>query len=171
MKKMKKLIALFASALLCVGLCFAADPVEGFWISYDEKTSEATAGWKIWVENGKVFGTILSTKGYSLDAKADGTKGKGPYDDFPQKGTMCEMTTVGTTWIYNLSKVDEGRWSKGKIVDPSDGNRYNCKMTFHKADGKKYKEDTLEMRGEIGLGIGRSQFWLKATEKAASALR
>ena len=168
---MKKLLALITTALLCVGLCFAKDPVEGFWISYDEKTNEATAGWKVWVENDKVYGTILSTKGYPLDAKATGTKGKGPYDDFPQKGTMCEMTTVGTTWIYDLTKTSEGNWSKGRIVDPSDGNRYKCKMTFHKADGKKFAKDTLEMRGEIGMGIGRSQYWLGATEAEASALR
>ena len=44
---MKKLFALVATALLCAGLCFASDPVEGFWISYDEKTNEATAGWKV----------------------------------------------------------------------------------------------------------------------------
>ena len=84
---------------------------------------------------------------------------------------MCEMKTVGTTWIYDLTKTSEGNWSKGKIVDPSDGNRYKCKMTFHKADGKKYAKDTLEMRGEIGMGIGRSQYWLGATEAEASALR
>jgi uncharacterized protein (DUF2147 family) len=167
----KKLFALLVAALLCTGVCFAQDPVEGYWISYDEKTQEPTAGWKIWVEDGKLFGTILSTKGFPLDGKADGTKGKGPYDDFPQKGEMCEMTTVGTTWIYNLVKISDGVWAKGKIVDPSDGNRYKCKITFHKADGKKYLVDTLEMRGEIGMGIGRSQFWKKATEAEASALR
>jgi len=27
--------------------------------------------------------------------------------------------------------------------------------------------DTLEMRGEIGMGIGRSQYWLSATEEEA----
>ncbi|NLC92442.1 MAG: DUF2147 domain-containing protein [Treponema sp.] len=172
---MKKLFVLFATLLVCSCMCFAeeatVDPAEGYWLSFDEKTKEVTAGWKIWVEDGKLFGTIMSTKGFPLDGKADGTKGKGPYSDFPQKGEMCEMTTVGTTWIYNLEKASDGNWSKGKIVDPSDGNRYKCKITFHVADGKKYAVDTLEMRGEIGMGIGRSQFWTKATAEEASALR
>lgn len=64
----------------------------------------------------------------------------------------------------------EGKWANGYIIAPSDGKRYKCRITFHKADGKKYKGDTLEMRGEVGP-FGRSQFWKKATEAAASALR
>jgi uncharacterized protein (DUF2147 family) len=48
---------------------------------------------------------------------------------------------------------------------------YKCKITFRPTDGKKYKVDTLEMRGEIGLGIGKSQYWTKATKEQASALR
>lgn len=168
---MKRFLALFINLLVCVGLCFANDPVEGFWISYDDKTNEATAGWKIWEENGKLFGTILSIKGYPQDIKSFGTKGKGPYDDFPIKGVMSEMPTVGTPWIYNLTKSSEGKWANGRIIDPNDGNRYKCIITYHKADGKKYKANTLEMRGEIGLGIGRSQYWSQSTEAEASSLR
>ena len=37
-------------------------------------------------------------------------------------------------------------------------------------DGKKYKVDTLEMRGSIGP-FGRSQYWKKSTQADASALR
>ncbi|HBD68596.1 MAG TPA: DUF2147 domain-containing protein, partial [Treponema sp.] len=57
---MKKFIALLAVLLVGAGICFAADPAEGYWISYDEKTNEATAGWRIWVENGVLKGEILS---------------------------------------------------------------------------------------------------------------
>ena len=41
-----------------------------------------------------------------------------------------------------------------------------------KKDGRlsKYKEDTLEMRGEIGLGIGRIQFWTKTSLEEISNL-
>jgi len=39
---MKKGIALLLCALIFTGLCFASDPVEGFWISYDDKTGKAT---------------------------------------------------------------------------------------------------------------------------------
>lgn len=169
-QKMKKMLVLILTLFICVGFGFAKDPVEGCWLSYDGGT-EPTAGWKIWEENGKLFGTILSLKGYPIDVKAFGTKGKGPYDDFPVKGNMYEMMTVGTPWIYDLTKTSRGCWAYGRIVDPSSGSRYKCKITFHKADGKYYKKDTLEMRGEIGLGIGKSQYWIKATEEEASSLR
>ena len=80
------------------------------------------------------------------------------------------LRSVGTTWIWDLSKAGEGKWSGGYIIDPGDGKRYACEITFHKADGKKYKADTLEMRGKVGP-FGRSQFWKSATEAEASALR
>lgn len=168
---MKKGILIAVCFLFLCGLCFAADPVEGCWISYDEKTGKATAGWTIYEKNGKLFGEILSVAGYSKDTKAFGCKGKGPYDDFPYTGALEEMPLCGTTWIYDLTKNKSGQWSGGRIIDPNDGNRYKCKITFRAADGKKYKVDTLEMRGEIGLGIGRSQYWQKATKEEASALK
>ena len=81
------------------------------------------------------------------------------------------MHVVGTTWIWDLVQKSEGKWEKGYIIDPNDGNRYKCRITFHAADGsKKYPVDTLEMRGEIGP-FGRSQFWKSATEEEAKGLR
>mgnify|MGYP000918299478 CR=1 FL=1 len=161
-------IKLLAFVFICCALsCFAKDPAEGFWISYDEKTGEATAGWEIKVVDGILMGTITNVPGYSNDEVAFKTKGKGPYKDFPVPGEMHKMKTVGTPWIYNMKKVSEGKWAGGSIVDPNDGNKYKCKIIFHAADGKKYKVDTLEMRGEIGMGIGRSQYWLSATEEEA----
>ncbi|GHV83673.1 hypothetical protein AGMMS50212_10130 [Spirochaetia bacterium] len=60
---MKKIIALIIVALLAAGVCFAADPVEGYWISYDEKTNQPTAGWQIYNENGFLYGKIVSVYG------------------------------------------------------------------------------------------------------------
>ena len=166
---MKKIIAIFAILLLAGTLCFAADPAEGFWISVDEKTNEDTAGWKIWQEGGKLNGMILSVADKPQDEKATGGKGKA-YDNFMKGADVSTLTVVGTTWIWDLTKQGDGKWANGYIIDPSDGKRYKCRITFHKADGKKYKEDTLEMRGEVGP-FGRSQFWKASTEAAASALR
>jgi uncharacterized protein (DUF2147 family) len=73
--------------------------------------------------------------------------------------------------LFGLRQEKEGQWSGGNIINPEDGNMYKCKIIFHKANGTKYKTDTLEMRGEIGLGIGCSQFWRKATRAEASALK
>jgi uncharacterized protein (DUF2147 family) len=47
---------------------------------------------------------------------------------------------------------------------------YGAQVTFHAADGNRYKTDTLEMRGTVGP-FGRSQFWKKATQAQAAALR
>ncbi len=167
--KMKKIIALFAAILLVCGLAFAADPAEGFWISVDEKTNEPTAGWQIMVQGGKLCGKILSVAGKPQDVIADGGKGK-HYSNFMNDVDVGTLKSVGTTWIWDLSNDGEGKWSGGYIIDPNDGKRYKCRITFHKADGKKYKVDTLEMRGEVGP-FGRSQFWKTASEAEAAGLR
>ena len=169
---MKKII-LAALMVLTAALCFAKDPCEGYWISYDEKSGKATAGWELTVnENGILMGKIIHNAAEPDDILAVATKGKGPYDDFPVKGEMYEMQVVGTSWIYNMKKDAEGKWSGGKVVDPQSGNRYKCKITFHKAgESKKYTEDTLEMRGELGAGIGRSQYWKSATKEQAMTVK
>ena len=73
---MRKLTLVIAALLLVCGMCFAADPAEGFWISIDEKSNEPTAGWQIWAQNGKLNGKILSVAGKPQDVIADGGKGK-----------------------------------------------------------------------------------------------
>ena len=81
------------------------------------------------------------------------------------------MTVVNTPFIFGLKMKEPGVWAGGNIIDPKDGKIYKCKITFHKADGKEFKQDTLEMRGEIGLGIGRSQYWEAITEGDIENLR
>lgn len=165
---MKRLFAIIA-AFFVATFCFA-DPAEGYWISIDEKTNKPTAGWQISVSENTLSGVILSLAGKPRDQKADGAKGVS-YNDFTVKGDLGDVQVVGTTWIYNLTKKAEGSWENGFIVDPNDGKRYKCKITFHKADGSKYKVDTLEMRGEIGMGIGRSQFWKISTKEEVENLK
>jgi uncharacterized protein (DUF2147 family) len=81
------------------------------------------------------------------------------------------MTVVGTPWIFGLSPDRQsGQWKGGNVVDPNDGKMYGCEITFHPADSRRYRTDTLEMRGKIGP-FGRSQFWRKATREQAAALR
>ncbi|MCR5386683.1 MAG: DUF2147 domain-containing protein [Treponema sp.] len=166
---MKKLLVLFASLFLAGAACFAGDPAEGYWISIDEKTNKPTAGWQIWVENGKLYGKMLSIADYPQDTLTNGGKGR-HYENFMNNVDIGTVKTVGATWIWDLKKLEEGKWADGFIIDPGDGKRYKCRIVFHKADGKKYKQDTLEMRGEVGP-FGRSQFWKSATKDEASAIR
>jgi uncharacterized protein (DUF2147 family) len=162
----KKLVILLLALLIAAGTTAATDPVEGFWLSYDEKTGKATAGWQIYQSNNKLYGKILS-KADKTNTKA--VKCKSSYPGFPVAGNVSEMPIIGTPWIFGLTKEKDGYWRGGSIIDPGEGKIYKCKITYHAAGGK-YKKDTLEMRGEIGLGIGRSQLWLKATEAGAKSL-
>jgi uncharacterized protein (DUF2147 family) len=165
---MKKLIVIFIVLLSGLGFRLAADPVEGCWFSLDEKTGKPSAGWEIYAENGRLYGKMLSMNGYPPDLKA--VKCKDSYPGFPLSGKVNQLFVLGTPWIYGLSMEKTGQWSGGNIVDPETGNLYKCKITYHAADGKKYKTDVLEMRGEIGLGIGRSMLWPKASREEAAGL-
>ena len=166
---MKKLLVLISTLLIAAGFAFA-DPVEGYWISIDEKTNEATAAWNIYQQDGLLYGKIVALAGQDQSNKATGGAGK-KYAEFANGADLKDVTMVGSRWIYGLSKETEGKWSKGSIIDPGSGSKYKCKITYHAKDGKKYTVDTLEMRGEIGAGIGRSQFWKKSTKEAAESLR
>ena len=159
---LKRLRLAAALAIVAVASSFAADPVEGFWKSIDEKTGEATAFWKIYDKSGVLYGEIVKIVGKSDDTLAENAKPS--YKDFPVAGEVDKMRVVGTPWIYGLSMKRTGEWSGGSIVDPKKGDLYKCKITYRPADGRKFQKDTLEMRGEIGLGIGRSQYWLRAVE-------
>jgi uncharacterized protein (DUF2147 family) len=167
---MKKAAFFGLVLLMAAGLCFAADPVEGYWKSVDEN-GKTTGGWEIYTQGGLLFGRMVVVAGHSKDVVADACKKS--YKNFPVAGDVSKMKVVGTPWIYNLERKSEGQWggSKGTIVNPEDGKDYYCTITFRKADGKKYKVDTLEMRGTIGLGIGRSQFWQKATKAELDAIK
>ncbi|MDR2485456.1 MAG: DUF2147 domain-containing protein [Treponema sp.] len=166
---MKQILALAWVLALSSGFCFAADPAEGYWLSIDEKTGKITAGWEIYQNNGKLYGKMLSVLGYPQDVKAG--RCKESYPGFPLAGKVYEMSVIGTPWIFGLTMDRAGQWSRGNVINAEDGAMYKCKITYRAADGKKYRTDTLEMRGEIGLGIGRSQFWQKATQQQAASLR
>jgi uncharacterized protein (DUF2147 family) len=166
---MKKIGVLLCALLGLGGICFAADPAEGYWLSVDEKTGKVTAGWEIYQEGGKLYGKILSTADHPPGQLAD--KCNESYRGFPVAGKVNQMPVAGPPWIFGLSpEKQSGQWSGGNVIDPNDGKMYKCKITFHTAGTGKFTVDTLEMRGEIGLGIGRSQFWRKTDRGAASTL-
>jgi len=166
---MKRLIALCILAVFGLASLAAADKVEGFWKSIDEKTGKVTAAWHIYERNGSLYGEILT-----VPTQKDTTlafKCRESYKDFPVSGDIRKMTVVNTPFIFGLRMKAPGQWEGGNIIDPKDGKIYQCKITFRPTDGKKYTADTLEMRGEIGMGIGRSQLWERTTESEIENLR
>ena len=165
---MKRLATLCFLAVFGVSLLAAADKVEGFWKSVDE-TGKTTAAWKIYQKDAKLYGEIVTVPGQSDSKIADACLPS--YKGFPVSGDVNKMTVVNTPFIFGLSMKKEGQWEGGNIIDPKDGKMYKCKIAFRAADGKKYPTDVLEMRGEIGMGLGRSQYWVRTTEAEIAALR
>jgi len=166
---MKKLIALLGSLLVFAGVAFAADPAVGTWKSIDDKTGEVTAVWKIYEENGSLYGTIVAVCNNPQDVIASACKES--YKDFPVAGKVNEMKTVGTPWIFNMKKDSEGNWSKGNIIDPGSGKMYGCVIKFLKAGSdKKAPVDTLAMAGTVGP-IKVFQYWVAATEDDIKAVQ
>jgi len=149
---------------------FTTDPALGYWKALDDKTGLVTSGWEIYLEkDGTLCGKIISMYDYPADAVA--ARCKKSYKGFPVEGDVSKMTVQGTPWIFGLRNDGPGRWVDGHIVNPEDGTIWSAKVIFHKADGKRYNVDTLEMRGEFALGIGRSQFWPSVTLDEALAVQ
>ena len=163
------MVVFFLVFLFISVFCFANDPAVGYWISVDENTGKATAGWEIFVRDNVLYGRILSVADSPQDALA--TECRDSYRGFPTAGRVNQMPIVGTTWIFGLVPDGQpGRWRGGNIIDPSDGKIYGCRITFHAAGTGRFRVDTLEMRGTIGP-FGRSQFWTRATRAQAAGLR
>lgn len=166
MKKLATLcfLVLFASVALS-----AADKVEGLWKSIDEKTGKTTAAWRIYQKDNKLYGEIITVPDQDDSKLASDCQPN--YKGFPVIGDVSKMTVINTPFIFGLKMKTPGQWEGGNIIDPKDGKLYQCKITFRPADGKKYAVDTLEMRGEIGLGIGRSQYWERTTEPEIAGMK
>jgi uncharacterized protein (DUF2147 family) len=167
---LKRLPALML-VMCCTGFIWAAegDPAEGFWLSVDDKTGEIQSGWHIYQENGLLYGKMLSAINCTASDKA--IKCRSSYEDFPIAADVKQLPVLGSPWIFGLRQVSPGAWTGGHIINPDDGKIYKCKLTYRSPDGKKYQTECLEMRGEIGLGLGRSQYWLRVTREQAGALR
>ncbi|MCL2410549.1 MAG: DUF2147 domain-containing protein [Treponema sp.] len=171
---MKKTIMFVLILTITTAVCFAqTDPVEGFWLSIDENTNEVTAGWQIFQQNGRLYGRIVSIANEYRGLIADQVRPN--YRDFPiQNVALNTLEVAGPPWIFGLTRRGVGDWRGGNIIDPGDGRMWNCRITFRPAGSsvgrRTFQTDTLEMRGEIGLGIGRSQFWQRSDEQTASNL-
>jgi len=164
---MKKIITAVIAVLISTGTAFAADPVEGFWMSVDDKTGEIKSGWEIYESNGSLYGKMLSVAGFSSATRA--ARCRESYAKFPVAGKVNQLPLLGPPWIFGLRREGPGHWTNGNVINPEDGNMYKCSIIHHPADGKKFKQETLEIRGQL-LFFSGSQFWRKATREEASAL-
>ncbi|MDR1894759.1 MAG: DUF2147 domain-containing protein [Spirochaetales bacterium] len=165
---MKKITGVFVFAL-AAGFCFALDPAEGYWFSVDDRSGARTAGWEIYESGGLLLGKMLSAPGLPESQRA--VRCRRSYPGYPLEGNVNEMPMIGTPWIFGLRMTRRGYWEDGHVINPENGSIYKCKLIYHPADGGRFKEEALEIRGEIGLGIGGSQYWQRCTREQAASLR
>ncbi|GHV66375.1 hypothetical protein AGMMS49928_00930 [Spirochaetia bacterium] len=94
----------------------------------------------------------------NVDAQSGRTMG---WEIYQYEGTLYAKGRVGSGAPLNfaLAMDKPGQWS-GNVVIPDNGMVFKCRMTYHPADGNKYKVETLEMRGQIGI-FSRSLFYTR----------
>jgi uncharacterized protein (DUF2147 family) len=164
---MKKIIIAAIVIFVYAGAAFADDPVEGFWLSIDTKTGKIQSGWEMYVSNDVMYGKMLSAAGYSSASRA--TRCRDSYSNFPTPGKVNQLPLLGTPWMFGLTMKNPGHWADGHIVNPEDGNMYKLSLIYHPADGKKFQQEMLEVRGQL-LFFSGSQYWRRATREEASSL-
>ncbi len=149
---MKKIIIVAAVAAILFSLTAslslaaqAGDPVEGFWVSIDEKTDSPTAYWKIVVQEGELTGTIVQREA-GEDPEALCTECSGDYKNMP---------IVGTTWLHLTKRNADGSWEEGTIIAPRTGRQARAKLWI--------ENDNLKMRASIGF-ISRTQTWQRVDD-------
>jgi hypothetical protein len=162
--------AIFCFVLLfATTFCFAVDPVEGYWFSIDDKTSQVVSGWEMYVDSkGVLHGRMLSAVGVTANMLA--VKCKETYANFPVSGKVNLMPVLGTTWFFDFRMEKAGRWVGGSIINAEDGSMYRAELTYHPIDGKRYKVETLEVRGFL-LFFSGAQYWRRCTREEAMSLR
>jgi len=138
MKYLLSLIVLFYSfsAFSQVG------SIVGTWKTIDDETGEAKSIVRIYKgTDGKYYGKIEKLF-KNPDGKCD--KCKDENKDKPLLGLVI------ITDMKLKGDVLEG----GSILDPANGKKYSCVISYEKDSGK------LKVRGYIGLSVaGRNQFW------------
>jgi uncharacterized protein (DUF2147 family) len=165
---MKRIFTAIIFILIYAVAAFAADPAEGFWLSVDQRTGKIESGWEIYQDNGYLYGKLLSGVGILSSDKA--VKCRESYAGYPIAGKVNLLPLLGSPWIFGLRRDSQGNWSNGNVINPSDGNMYKCSIIYHQADGKKFKQEALEIRGQL-LFFSGSQYWRRATREEASALK
>lgn len=140
---MKKMI-LFKLMLLTISITFSQSIV-GTWKTIDDDSGKARSIVEIYEEEGKYFGKIIKLyreEGEDPDPICD------ECDDY-RKGKKIIGMEIISDMKYNKK---DNEYHKGEIMDPENGNIYDCKLWISD-DGK------LKVRGYL-LFFYRTQTWL-----------
>ena len=145
MKKVIKISTVFLLLVFFSGTVFSQSIV-GFWKTIDDETNEAKSVVEIYKgSNNKYYGKVDKL------FRKEGEDPNPMCDECP--GYKQGKPILGMIIITNMEK-NGNKYSGGKILDPSNGKEYKCKMWIE--DGK------LQVRGYVGFNaLGRSQTWHK----------
>jgi uncharacterized protein (DUF2147 family) len=149
---MKPSIASFSVVALVLAPCLLlftaaranADPNSpvGFWKTVDDKTGAPRAIVRIYEQEGKLFGKIVTNL----------TPGAPNPVCHECKDERKNQPIEGLVIIRNM-KPDGGEYDGGDLLDPDNGSVYRCKMRVEAGT-------RLIVRGYLGISLfGRTQTW------------
>jgi uncharacterized protein (DUF2147 family) len=140
MKKNLFLSLLFLLSATCV-LSAQSSPV-GLWKTIDDATGEAKSHIEIFEKNGKLHGKVVKLLRKAPDTVCE----KCP-------GEKKNKPLVGMVVLENLEPFKD-YWRKGSILDPENGNEYNCSIWLETENPNQ-----LKVRGKHWTGLYRTQTW------------
>ena len=134
----------FTSFLLVLGIGFAQDGILRQWKTIDDETGKPRSVVEISERGGKYYGKIVKLF-------------REPNEDPDPLCTECEgelngQRIIGMEIISDM-KYNKGddEFHKGEILDPENGNVYDCKLWV--------EDNQLKVRGYL-LFFYRTQTWL-----------
>jgi uncharacterized protein (DUF2147 family) len=104
-----------------------------------------------------------SIEGYWVNVDAQTGKTT-EWEIYRDEGTLYAkgLVVAGSPVNFDLTIDKPGQWS-GSMIIPNNGILFKCRITYHPADGNRYKVETLEVRGQIGI-IGNSLFYTRSSQ-------
>ncbi len=121
----------------------------GKWKTIDDESLKPRSIVEIYENEGKLYGKIIDffpEPGEDPNPVCSECKEQDPRNGMP---------IIGMRILEGLEK-NGGRWDNGNILDPSNGNVYNCYIELK-------NNDTIKLRGYIGIPLaGRTQYWYRS---------
>jgi len=142
-KNMKKKFTIFL--LIAFSSTMNAQTIFGNWLSKNKDTGTIDSVIKVYKKDGKVVAKIIEIK------------------DTSRQNAVCELCEgknknkpiLGLNILTGLEKQDD-EWSGGTILDPRNGEVYQCYIEL-------VKPNKLKLRGYIGISLfGKTAYWERA---------
>lgn len=140
--------AVLSCVLLVISnLVLAQSSVLGLWKTIDDESGKEKSVVEIFEKDGMYYGKVVK-----LFREAD--EDENPLcDECSTDDDRYNQPVIGMEIIRDLKK-DDDEFQDGTIMDPENGNIYDCKLWI--------EDDKLQVRGYIAFFF-RTQVWLRYT--------